>query len=211
MYGALVVVPDLGAWQADPDGYLRKIALAAKDPMLADRRERREWKFEDLSQAVGMLEPGRDFARGKKLFESASCISCHKIEDKGNAFGPKLAELDPKWTPADVLREILEPSRKIDTKYQSDVITLDSGKVVTGLAVAEDKDSISLVENPLASVSPTVVKKAAIEGREKSKVSLMPKGLLDKLTKDEILDLLAYVYAKGDRTHGLFSKGGHGH
>jgi len=211
MYGALVVVPDLGAWQADPDGYLRKIALTPKDPMLADRRERREWKFEDLSQAVGMLEPGRDFARGKKLFESASCISCHKIEDKGNEFGPKLAELDPKWTPADVLREILEPSRKIDTKYQSDVITLDSGKVVTGLAVAEDKDSISLVENPLASVSPTVVKKAAIEGREKSKVSLMPKGLLDKLTKDEILDLLAYVYAKGDRTHGLFSKGGHGH
>ena len=211
MYGALVVVPDLGAWQSDPEGYMKKIALSAKDPMLADRRERKEWKFEDLSQAVGMLEPGRDFARGKKLFETASCISCHKIEDKGNAFGPKLAELDPKWTPADVLREILEPSRKIDAKYQSDVITLDSGKVVTGLAVAEDKDSISLVENPLASVSPNVIKKGAIESREKSKVSLMPKGLLDKLTKDEILDLLAYVYAKGDRTHGLFSKGNHGH
>jgi putative heme-binding domain-containing protein len=211
MYGALVVVPDLAAWQSDPEGYLKKTALTAKDPLLADRRERKEWKMEDLSQAVGMLETGRDFAKGKKLFESASCISCHKIEDKGNAFGPKLAELDPKWTPADVLREILDPSKKIDAKYQSDVITLDNGKVVTGLAVAEDKDSISLVENPLSSVNPTVVSKARIESREKSKVSLMPKGLLDKLSKDEILDLLAYVYAKGDRTHNLFRKDGHGH
>lgn len=211
MYGALVVVSDLAGWQADPEGYLKKNTLVAKDPMLADRRERKEWKFDDLSQAVGMLEPGRDFNRGKKLFETASCLSCHKIEEKGNAFGPKLAELDPKWTPADVLREILEPSRKIDPKYQSDVITLDSSKVVTGLVVGEDKESISLVENPLSSVKPTLVKKAQIESREKSKVSLMPKGLLDKLTKDEILDLLAYVYAKGDRTHGLFKKDGHGH
>jgi hypothetical protein len=39
----------------------------------------------------------------------------------------------------------------------------------------------------------------------------MPKGLLDKLTKDEILDLLAYVYAKGDRGHGMFKKNSHGH
>jgi hypothetical protein len=93
----------------------------------------------------------------------------------------------------------------------SDVITLDNGKVVTGLAVTEDKDSISLIENPLSSVTPTIVKKAQIEMREKSKVSLMPKGLLDKLTKDEILDLLAYVYAKGDRGHGMFKKNSHGH
>ncbi len=211
MYGALVVVADLAAWQADPDGYLKKVALVTKDPLLADRRERKEWKFEDLSQAVSMLEPGRDFVRGKKLFETTSCISCHKIDDKGNAFGPKLGELDPKWTPAEVLREILEPSRKIDAKYMSDVITLDNGKVVTGLAVTEDKDSISLIENPLSSVTPTIVKKAQIETREKSKVSLMPKGLLDKLTKDEILDLLAYVYAKGDRGHGMFKKNSHGH
>ena len=211
MYGALVVVADLAAWQADPDGYLKKVALVTKDPLLADRRERKEWKFEDLSQAVSMLEPGRDFVRGKKLFETTSCISCHKIDDKGNAFGPKLGELDPKWTPAEVLREILEPSRKIDAKYMSDVITLDNGKVVTGLAVTEDKDSISLIENPLSSVTPTIVKKAQIETREKFKVSLMPKGLLDKLTKDEILDLLAYVYAKGDRGHGMFKKNSHGH
>ena len=42
----------------------------------------------------------------------------------------------------------------------------------------------------------------------------MPKGLLDKLTREEILDLLAYIAAGGDPEHAVF-KGdhakGHGH
>ena len=32
----------------------------------------------------------------------------------------------------------------------------------------------------------------------------MPKGLLDKLTREEIFDLLAFVYARGDKKHELF-------
>ena len=38
----------------------------------------------------------------------------------------------------------------------------------------------------------------------------MPQGLLDKLTLDEILDLIAYVAAGGDASHKLF-QGGHMH
>jgi hypothetical protein len=39
----------------------------------------------------------------------------------------------------------------------------------------------------------------------------MPKGLLDKLTKEEILDLIAYIVAKGNEKHALFQGGHHGH
>jgi hypothetical protein len=38
----------------------------------------------------------------------------------------------------------------------------------------------------------------------------MPKGLLDKLTHEEILDLVAYVYSGGDPKHKVF-QGGHDH
>ena len=38
----------------------------------------------------------------------------------------------------------------------------------------------------------------------------MPKGLANKLSREEILDLLAYVYARGDMKHKLF-EGGHKH
>jgi hypothetical protein len=39
----------------------------------------------------------------------------------------------------------------------------------------------------------------------------MPKGLLDKLTRDEVLDLMAYIVAKGDRKHPAFKGDGHNH
>jgi hypothetical protein len=39
----------------------------------------------------------------------------------------------------------------------------------------------------------------------------MPKGLVDKLTRDEILDLIAYIYARANRDHELFKPDGHHH
>jgi hypothetical protein len=67
-----------------------------------------------------------------------------------------------------------------------------------------------VIENPLTSAKPIVLKKGAIDGRTQSKNSLMPKGLLDKLTKDEVLDLLAYVVAGANPKHRAF-QGGHEH
>ena len=58
---------------------------------------------------------------------------------------------------------------------------------------------VKVIENPLAKAEPMVLKKADIDERTKSPTSIMPKGLLDKLTREEILDLVAYIAAKGDR------------
>ena len=45
-----------------------------------------------------------------------------------------------------------------------------------------------------------------IESIEPSKISMMPEGLIDTLTRDEILDLAAYLYSRGDRAHKMFRK-----
>ena len=67
------------------------------------------------------------------------------------------------------------------------------------------------VVNPLAKAESKLIKKDDIDGAPKpSPVSIMPKGLLDKLTKDEILDVLAYVWSKADPKHKYF-QGGHDH
>ena len=50
-----------------------------------------------------------------------------------------------------------------------------------------------------------------LKGIPKSATSIMPKGLLDKLTHEEILDLLADVIARGDAKHKLFEGGHEGH
>src|SRR5262249_27767318 len=124
--------------------------------------------------------------------------------------GPDLAKLVPKLNPVDILRDILEPSFRINEKYFSYIFETQSGKIVTGLVVAETPDEVKVTQDPLVKLEPIVLKKSDIVERKKSTISIMPKGLLDKLTHEEILDLVAYVAARGRADHPLF-QGEHHH
>ena len=209
MYGALYVVDDLDAYLGDPEGYLAKNPLPAADELLKVLRPRKEWKYEELVPAVARLE-GRSFANGKQLFTVASCVSCHKMNGAGVEIGPDLTKLDPKTGPTDLLRDVLEPSRKIDDKYRTWIFETESGKVITGLVLEETRDAYKVIENPLAKSEPIQLKKKDVTDRKKSDTSIMPTGLLDKLTRDEILDLIAYVASRGDPNSKVF-QGGHDH
>ena len=87
---------------------------------------------------------------------------------------------------------------------------LNSGKAITGMIVDEKPDHFKVLIDPLAKAPPITVKKSDIDERVKSPLSIMPKGLLNKLTQEEILDLIAYVYAKGDKKNMLFMDHNHG-
>jgi putative heme-binding domain-containing protein len=210
MYGALYVVADLDAYLENPEAYLASNPLEIKDDLLKDRRPRTEWKFDDLAVAIESLQPGRSYGNGKHLFQMANCSSCHKLDGVGTEIGPDLTKLDPKWTHVEILKEMLEPSAQINEKYQSYILTLESGKTLTGMIVSESIDGVKVIENPLAKADPVVIRPKEIIERERATVSIMPKGLLDKLSRDEILDLVAYIAARGNREHPLF-KGGHDH
>jgi putative heme-binding domain-containing protein len=156
------------------------------------------------------LEGGRSYPTAKQLFTVASCVACHKLDGVGNQLGPDLSQLDAKMQPADILKELLDPSAKINEKFQTQVFQLDSGQTVAGLVIEETPSVIKLVENPLAKSAATEIKVSEITARKKSPISIMPKGLLDKLSRDEILDLVAFVYARGKKDHAMFSAaGGH--
>jgi putative heme-binding domain-containing protein len=206
MYGALYVVNDLDAYLANPEAYVAQAKLEPRDALLRDRRPRTEWTLADLAAPVVDMAHmgGRKFASGRELFTRANCVACHRLENKGNLFGPDLTKLDPKWKPADVLNDILVPSARINEKFQTNVFELASGKTVTGLVLEENADTIKVIENPLAKVEPTVLRRGDVLDRTRSKTSLMPKGLLDKLTRDEILDLLAYVFSGANPRHEFF-------
>jgi putative heme-binding domain-containing protein len=204
-------VDDLEAYQADPAAYLAAHPLEIKDTLLKDQRPRVEWKFEELEAAVRDMKGGRNFGNGKQMFTVAACVACHKMENVGNVFGPDLTQYYPNEKPVNMLRDMLEPSFRINEKFQSWTIETTSGKKFTGLIVEENKDVVKLVENPLLKAEPVVIKVADIEDRKKSPISQMPKGLLDKLTKDEILDLLAYIWSKGNKDHELFKSDMHHH
>jgi putative heme-binding domain-containing protein len=210
MYGALYVVADLDEYLADPEGYLKKNPLPIKDEFLKFNRPRKEWKFEELAPLVKELKSGRSFSNGKQMFQVASCVACHKINGVGTEIGPDLTKLDVKQTPVDILRDILEPSFKINEKYQSWSFETTKGKLITGLILKETTEYVEVIEDPLAKTKPVILKKSQIAERKKSPKSIMPVGLLDKLTREEILDLVAYLASRGDSKHKLF-QGAHEH
>ncbi|MCA9154827.1 MAG: discoidin domain-containing protein, partial [Planctomycetales bacterium] len=211
MYGALYVVEDLDGYLADPEGYLAAANLPVRDDLLKDRRPRTEWNFDDLAASLdSLMELGRSYGNGKQMFTVANCVACHKLNDAGQSIGPDLAKLDDKFKPVDILREMLDPSARINEKFQTYVFLTDEGKVITGLILEETPDTVKVIENPLAKTQPIVLKKSEIDSRQKSPVSIMPKGLLDKLTREEIMDLLAYVVARGQAKHAIY-QGHHDH
>ncbi len=171
-----------------------------------------DWKFNDLIGAVSPLPAGRSFEVGQNLFKVANCVACHKMNKQGQELGPDLTKIEPmKHTTEHILRSILEPSKEIAEKYQSNQFALDSGKIVTGMVVEETAEQVKVLVDPLAKAAPMMIKKSEIEERTKSPNSIMPMGLLNKLTKEEILDLVAYVYAKGDKKDKLYKDMPHKH
>jgi putative heme-binding domain-containing protein len=211
MFGALYVVQDFDDYQADPEAYVAKHPLPIVDELLKFNRPRKEWKFDDLASAVEKLESGRSFNSGKQIFQVASCVSCHKLGGAGVEFGPDLTKLDPKQQkPIEILRDILEPSFRINEKYQTFSFELKSGKQVSGIILEETPTTYKLIENPLLKAEAVIVKKTDVDEMKKLPTSIMPKGLLDKLTREEILDLIAYVWSGADGRHKVF-QGEHQH
>lgn len=199
MYGALVVVNDVDAYEAEPTEYLAANAIEPKDELLKFNRPLHNWTLAELQPLLDRLGEGQNFHRGTQLFEAASCAACHSVQEGQRRFAPDLTKLDPKRKPADILRSMVEPSKEIEEKYQMSKILVDTGKVVLGLVIEEADDEVILMTDPLSNCEPTILAADEIEQRSKSDLSLMPAGLLDRFTEDEILELCAFIVARGDK------------
>jgi len=211
MFGVLVVVANLEQYNSDPTAYLAANPMQVRDDLLNSVGRNTEWKIEDLSGELASLKHGRSYEVGKSLFAAASCIGCHKMGGEGKEFGPELTKLDDKKMTAEyILKSILQPSADIEDKYRARIFQMDSDAIITGMVIEENDDAVKVMVDPLAKGEPTVLAKDEIVGQKISSVSTMPQGLLNKLTKEEILDLLAYVLAKGDKKHPAFQGHEHG-
>ncbi|TWU02828.1 c-type cytochrome [Stieleria varia] len=186
MYGVMVVVSDLEQWNKAP--------VEPKNPIGSNRAFVQAWTVDDLEDDIEAGLRGSTPAIGQKLFVEASCAGCHKIAGKGGVVGPELTDLWPRWKgdSVGILREILDPSHKIDPKYAMHLVLTVDGKTVSGILVKEDDEAVSLLTNP-ESKEPTVIAQDDIDDMVKSSTSMMPKALLDQYSKGEILELMGYL------------------
>jgi putative heme-binding domain-containing protein len=130
-----------------------------------------------------------DTGRGQAVFVKASCAACHS---GSQALGPDLHGITGRFSRDDLFTAILLPSKDISPRYRTTAVSLTDGKTYQGLVIYEATDSLILQTGPSVTVRVPAEK---VESRRVSDVSLMPAGLLDKLSDTDIADL--YVYLKG--------------
>ncbi len=174
------------------------------DSKIPPRKFVRSWKMQDFATKLDQLKSGRSFQNGKAAFAAVSCIKCHRFKGEGGASGPDITGVGLRFQAADVLESLLLPSKIISDQYQATEIITHKKKVYVGTVQSEDDKQVVLRSSPLSTETEKVLKKD-IAIRRPSKVSVMPEGLLDVLSEDEVLDLLAYVRSGGDPKDTTFA------
>ncbi len=131
--------------------------------------------------------PG-DAAAGQKLFTQL-CANCHQLFRVGQSMGPELTGADRKnseW----LLTQIVDPSAFIRPEYVNHNVEMKDGRALTGLIAEQSDLALTLLD---AQNQRTVLRRADVKELNASAISLMPEGLLESLTPQQVRDLFAYL------------------
>ena len=164
----------------------------------------KEWKMDDILPVLDKASKGRDFEKGKQAYADAQCAKCHRFSDYGGAVGPELTAVASRFDRRALLESIIEPSKVISEQYQNEEFNTLDGKVVIGRVVDENRTTISVQPDSL-DPKRIEIKKSDIDTRKAAKLSPMPAHLVDVLSSDDILDLIAYMESAGRKQSPAFN------
>jgi putative heme-binding domain-containing protein len=163
----------------------------------------KEWRMADIEPQLAKVDRGRNFNKGRDAYLAGQCIKCHRFGNEGGTVGPDLTAISNRFARRDILESVLEPSKVVSEQYRNVIVNTKSGKVVIGRLMDENAERILIQPDPL-SPQRVEIQKADVETRELSKISPMPEHLVDGLTPEEILDLVAYLESSGRKNYKSF-------
>lgn len=129
--------------------------------------------------------------RGHQIFNVRACSSCH---GQSRALGPSLDGVTGRFSKEDLFTAIVFPSRDVSPRYRATQILTTDGQVRTGMVFYEAVDAIALRD---ANNQTYRIPVEEIEARKTMTTSLMPNGLLNGLTDQDLADLYAYLQTVG--------------
>ncbi|HZQ46087.1 MAG TPA: HEAT repeat domain-containing protein, partial [Verrucomicrobiae bacterium] len=147
---------------------------------------------EPLPPVTELLKQKGDAAHGAQVFSrpEVNCISCHRVNDQGVDFGPGLSEIGDKLGKDALYEAILDPSAGIAFGYEAWQLELKSGDEAYGIIVSETADELT-IKDPKAIA--TRIKKSDITKRQQLKTSIMPAGLQQTMSTQDLVDLVEYL------------------
>lgn len=117
------------------------------------------------------------------------CGACHTLHGQGGQVGPDLTKF--KRDDLDtLLLNIVNPNAEIREGYESFMVTTKDGRIVTGFLVEQDPQIVVLRGLDGQNIP---IARADLQEMKASGVSLMPEGLLDVFSEQQLRDLFAYL------------------
>jgi putative heme-binding domain-containing protein len=146
-----------------------------------------------LEQLLPTVGDG-DVRRGQDVFNGtkAACASCHAIGYMGGRIGPDLTRIGQIRSERDLLEAILFPSASFARGYEPVSVTTASGDVVGGVLRADLPDEVLL---GTATGDELRIARQRVKNVQPGTISLMPAGIADQLSRQELADLVAFLKA----------------
>lgn len=150
---------------------------------------------EQLAQLVELVKNEGDPVRGEAIFRRSeqACLKCHAFGGAGGQVGPDLSSIGASAQIDYLVESILTPNKAVKENYHSLVVSTDDGRILSGIVVRQNDTEVVLrnAEDQEISVATSSIEEKSTGG------SIMPAGLADALTQQELVDLVNYLSQLG--------------
>jgi putative heme-binding domain-containing protein len=150
---------------------------------------------EEMATLVTAIKEQGQPVRGEQIFRRAelNCLKCHAIGGAGGKVGPDLVSIGSSAQVDYLVDSILQPNKAVKEGYHSVVVQTDDGKVITGIKLRQTDSDLLLrdVEDRELTIPLNKIEEQVAGS------SLMPVGLVDKLTRSELIDLVRFLSELG--------------
>lgn len=176
-------------------------ALPQNVDALAELRARalvQDWEVADLFSTDESVFENRDIENGRRVFATAQCYKCHRFQGEGGLVGPDLTAAGRRFNQQNLLEALIEPSKVVSDQYQATLFVMDDGQQIAGRVINLNGENYLVQQDMMNPGALTPVNSKFVEEMAPSPVSMMPDGLLDTFTRDEVYDLIAFIRSATD-------------
>lgn len=164
----------------------------------------RNWTVDEAAALLDGGLRGRNFASGKNLFQALACSACHRFNGEWGGIGPDITGAGNRYSHRDLMENIVDPSKIISDQYETHQIRKKDGTFVIGRIIVEENGKVFVATNPFVPADTTAIDENDIADKKTYPISMMPAGLINVLSPEELKDLAAYLLSAGNPEDALF-------